>query len=374
MKILVTDSLAPQGLEVLRRAAGFEVDLRLGLKPEETKKVVGPYHGWVIRSGTKITADMIEAADNLKVIGRAGIGVDNVDVEAASRKGIVVMNTPGGNNVTTAEHTISLMLALARHIPQAVASLKAGEWKRDKFMGVELCNKTLGIIGLGNVGRIVAERALGLRMKVIGHDPFVQAEAAARMGVELVSLDEIFGRSDFITVHVPLTNETRGLIDRSAIAKMKTGVRIINCARGGIVDENDLADALRREARKLDENGIRLRIIGDRSRFHPELQAAMSEVEEMTAANHRFVLQVAANYGGQWDILQAAQHLATEAQAGRPTAHGLHLRITRPALLAKAPPAGADSVWVPSGRDGPRGRRPLDRGHQMSVSQTNRGA
>ena len=244
-KILVTDPLAPQGIEVFERAGVFEVDVRIGLKLPEIKKIIGEYHGWVLRSGSKVTAEVLEAAENLKVIGRAGIGVENIDVEAASKKGIVVMNTPGGNNVTTAEHTISLMLALARHIPQAVASLKAGEWKRDRFMGVELCNKTLGVIGLGNVGRIVAERALGLRMKVIGHDPFVQAEAAARLGIELVSLDEIFTGSDFITIHVPLTNETRGLIDRAALAKMKTGVRIINCARGGIVDEKDLADALR---------------------------------------------------------------------------------------------------------------------------------
>ncbi len=244
-KILVTDSLAPQGLEVFERTPNFKVDVRLGLKPADLKKIVGEYHGWVIRSGTKVTADLIEAAENLKVVGRAGVGVENVDVEAASKKGIVVMNTPGGNNVTTAEHTISLMLSLARHIPQAVASLKAGQWKRDKFMGVEVCNKTLGVIGLGNVGRIVAERAVGLRMKVIGHDPFVTPENTARLGVEPVSLDEIFARSDFITVHVPLTNETRGLIDRKAIAKMKKGVRIINCARGGIVDEKDLAEALK---------------------------------------------------------------------------------------------------------------------------------
>lgn len=245
MNILVTDSLAPQGLEVFERTPGFKVDVRLGLKPPELKKSIGDYHGWVIRSSTKVTADLIEAAENLKVIGRAGVGVENIDVEAASKKGIVVMNTPGGNNVTTAEHTISLMLSLARHIPQAVASLKAGQWKRDKFMGVELCNKTLGVIGLGNVGRIVAERAVGLQMKVIGHDPFVPPENAARLGVELVSLEEIFKRSDFITVHVPLTNETRGLINRKAIAKMKKGVRIINCARGGIVDEKDLAEALK---------------------------------------------------------------------------------------------------------------------------------
>ncbi len=245
MKILVTDSLAPQGLEVFERTPGFKVDVRLGLKPAEIKKIVGDYNGWVIRSGTKVTADLIEAAENLKVIGRAGVGVENIDVEAASKKGVVVMNTPGGNNVTTAEHTVSLMLSLARHIPQAVASLKGGQWKRDRFMGVELCNKTLGVIGLGNVGRIVAERAAGLRMKVVAHDPFISSENAARLGVELVSLEEIFKRSDFITVHVPLTNETRGMINRKTFAKMKKGVRIINCARGGIVDEKDLAEALK---------------------------------------------------------------------------------------------------------------------------------
>ena len=244
-KILVTDSLAPQGLAVFQRAPGFEVDVRLGLKPPEIKKIVADYEGWVIRSGTKVTAELIEAARKLKVIGRAGVGFENVDVDAASKKGIVVMNTPGGNNVTTAEHTISLMLGLARHIPQAVASLKSGQWKRDKFVGVEICNKTLGVIGLGNVGRIVAERAAGLRMKVIGYDPFISAENIARLGVEPVGLEEIFIRSDFITVHVPLTQETQSLINRDAFAKMKAGVRIINCARGGIVDENDLAQAIR---------------------------------------------------------------------------------------------------------------------------------
>jgi D-3-phosphoglycerate dehydrogenase len=245
MKILVTEPLAPQGMEVLSRAPELQVDVRLGLKPADLKAVIGDYHGIVVRSGTKVTADLLEAARNLKVIGRAGIGVDNVDVAAASKNGIVVMNTPGGNNVTTGEHTISLMMALARHIPQAVASLKGGQWKREKFVGVELCNKTLGVIGLGNVGRIVAERAIGLRMKVLAYDPFVPAENAARMGVELATLDEIYRNADFITVHVPLTEETRGLIDREAFAKMKTGVRIINCARGGIVDEKDLAEALR---------------------------------------------------------------------------------------------------------------------------------
>ncbi len=245
MKILVSDSLAPQGLEVFKRSGDFEVDVRLGLKPDELQKICGDYDGWVIRSGTKITAQLIEAAKNLKVIGRAGVGYENIDVDAASKKGVVVMNTPGGNNVTTGEHTISLMLALARHIPQAVASLKNGKWERNKYVGVEICNKTLGIIGLGNVGRIVAERAAGLRMKVIGYDPFIAVENIARMGVEPVSLDEIFARSDFITVHVPLTQETQGLVNRDAFTKMKKGVRIINCARGGIIDEKELAEAIR---------------------------------------------------------------------------------------------------------------------------------
>src|SRR2546427_470030 len=245
MKILVPDSLAPEGLALFKNADGFEVDVKLGLKPDELKKICADYDGWVIRSGTKITAELIEAAKNLKVIGRAGVGFENIDVDAASKRGIVVMNTPGGNNVTTGEHTISLMMALARHIPQAVASLKSGQWDRNKFVGVELCNKTIGIIGLGNVGRIVAERAAGLRMKVIGYDPFILGENIALMGVEPASLEEIFIKSDFITVHVPLTSETQGLINREAFAKMKPGVRIINCARGGIVDEKDLADAIR---------------------------------------------------------------------------------------------------------------------------------
>jgi D-3-phosphoglycerate dehydrogenase / 2-oxoglutarate reductase len=245
MKILVSDSLAPQGLEVFQRAQGFEVDVRIGLKPDELKKICDGYDGWVIRSGTRITAELIEAAKNLKVIGRAGVGFENIDVDAATQRGIVVMNTPGGNNVTTGEHTISLMMALARHIPQAVASLKKGKWERNKFIGVELCNKTIGVIGLGNVGRIVAERAAALRMKVVGFDPFISAEKIAQMEVEPATLEEIFSRADFITVHVPLTPETQGLINREAFAKMKTGVRIINCARGGIVDEMDLAEAIK---------------------------------------------------------------------------------------------------------------------------------
>src|ERR671925_424663 len=192
MKILVTDPLPPEGLAVFKDTEGFDVDVRVGLKPDELKKICADYDGWVIRSGTKITAELIEAAKNLKVIGRAGVGFENIDVDAATKKGIVVMNTPGGNNVTTGEHTISLMMALARHIPQAVSSLKSGKWDRNKFIGVELFNKTICIIGLGNVGRIVAERAAGLKMKVMGYDPFISPENTLRLGVEPASLEDIF--------------------------------------------------------------------------------------------------------------------------------------------------------------------------------------
>jgi D-3-phosphoglycerate dehydrogenase len=243
-RVLISDKLAPEGVEILESAEGLEIDLRPGLDPEELLKVVGSYDGLVIRSGTRVTSEVIDAAGALRVIGRAGIGVDNVDVDAASKRGIVVMNTPGGNNVTTAEHAISMMLAVARHIPQAHASLRAGEWKRGSFVGTEICDKTLGIIGIGNIGSIVADRARGLRMKVIAHDPFITTEGAARLGLELVTLDELYARADFISVHTPLTPDTQGLVGAEAFAKMRVGVRIVNCARGGIVDEDALADAI----------------------------------------------------------------------------------------------------------------------------------
>ncbi len=244
LKVLLSDKLAPEGIEILSRVAGLEVDSRPGLAPDELKAIIGDYDALIIRSGTTVTADLIGAADKLKAIGRAGIGVDNIDVPTASKRGIVVMNTPGGNTVTTAEHTISLMLSMARHIPQANASLRAGEWKRGEFVGTEVANKTLGIVGTGNIGSIVASLAKGLKMKVVAHDPFITAEAAARLGVELVSLDDLYARADFISVHTPLTPDTRNLISTGAFAKMKTGVRVMNCARGGIVDEEALLHAL----------------------------------------------------------------------------------------------------------------------------------
>ncbi|MBM4256315.1 MAG: phosphoglycerate dehydrogenase [Deltaproteobacteria bacterium] len=243
-KVLISDPLSEQGLERLRVYADLEIDLKPKLPVDELIRIIPNYHGLIIRSGTKVTQPVIAAATNLRVIGRAGIGVDNVDVDAATKQGIVVMNTPGGNNVTTAEHTISLMLALARNIPQANLSLRSGRWEREKFTGSEICNKVLGVVGLGNIGAIVADRALGLKMRVLAFDPFVSSETAAKLGVEIASLDEIYANADFITVHTPLTKETRGLIGKDAFAKMKKGVRIINCARGGIIDEVALVDAI----------------------------------------------------------------------------------------------------------------------------------
>jgi len=244
MKVLVSDNISAKGVEILKKA-GLEVDVKTGMKPEELKACIGEYSGLVIRSATKVTAEIIEAATNLKVIGRAGSGLDNVDKVAASKKGIVVMNTPGGNTVTTAEHTIAMLFSVARMIPQATASMKAGKWEKKKFMGVELFNKTLGIVGLGAIGGQVAKKAQGLEMNIIAYDPFLSEEKAEAMGIKKGSLDEIFAESDFITIHSPLTPETKNLINAGTIAKMKNGIRIINCARGGIVNEQDLYEAMK---------------------------------------------------------------------------------------------------------------------------------
>lgn len=244
MKVLVSDNISAKGVEILKKA-GLEVDVKTGMKPEELKACIGQYNGLVIRSATKVTAEIIEAATNLKVIGRAGSGLDNVDKVAASKKGIVVMNTPGGNTVTTAEHAIAMLFSVARMIPQATASMKTGKWEKKKFMGVELFNKTLGIVGLGAIGGQVAKKAQGLEMNIIAYDPFLSEEKAQTMGIRKGSLDEIFAESDFITIHSPMTPETKGLINVNTIAKMKDGVRIINCARGGIVNEQDLFEAMK---------------------------------------------------------------------------------------------------------------------------------
>ncbi len=244
-RVLLSDKLSAEGIEVLRANPALTVDVNTGLSADQLAAIIEPYHALIIRSATRVTREVIERAHSLKVIGRAGVGVDNVDLEAATRRGIVVMNSPSGNSVTTAEHAISMMMALARHIPAADLSTKCGKWEREKFIGTEVCGKTLGVVGLGNIGRIVADRAAGLKMKVIGYDPMLTAGAAGKLGIELVGLLDLYARADFITVHTPLTEETRGLIGDAAIARMKPGVRIINCARGGIVDEVALVKALK---------------------------------------------------------------------------------------------------------------------------------
>jgi D-3-phosphoglycerate dehydrogenase len=244
-KVLVSDPLSKRGLEILAKAEVLKVDVKPGLPPEELKKIIPDYDAIIIRSETKMTRDLIEVADHLKVIGRAGIGLDNVDLPAATKKGIVVMNTPQENAIAAAEHTMAMMFAISRKIPQATASMKAGKWEKKKFMGVELYNKVLGVMGIGVIGTIVADRARALMMRVIAFDPYISKEAAEKNGVDLVSLDELLRQSDFITVHTPLLEETRNLIDKKAFAKMKDGVILINCARGGIINEPDLYEAIR---------------------------------------------------------------------------------------------------------------------------------
>jgi D-3-phosphoglycerate dehydrogenase / 2-oxoglutarate reductase len=243
MKILISDAVE-QGCVDIFQSENFEVDNRPGISPEEVKKIIPQYEGLVVRSATKVTADVIALGVRLKVIGRAGTGVDNIDVPAATRRGILVMNTPGGNTVSAAEHAVSMLMSLARNIPQAHQSLVRGEWERKKYTGTEVFEKTLGVIGLGKIGREVALRCKGLGMRVIGYDPVIAADAASKLDIELVPLEELYRRSDFITVHTPLTPDTKGLLNDATLARCKKGVRLINCARGGIIDEGALLRAL----------------------------------------------------------------------------------------------------------------------------------
>ncbi|MGQ3487658.1 phosphoglycerate dehydrogenase [Roseovarius pacificus] len=245
-KVLVSDKLSETAVQIFRDR-GIDVDFMpdLGKDKEKLAEIIGNYDGLAIRSATKVTPTILEAATNLKVVGRAGIGTDNVDKEAASKKGVIVMNTPFGNMITTAEHAIAMMFSVARQIPEASASTHAGKWEKSKFMGVELTGKTLGVIGAGNIGGIVCDRARGLKMKVIAYDPFLGQEKADQMGVEKVELDDLLTRADFITLHVPLTDQTRNILSRENLERTKKGVRIINCARGGLVDEEALADLLK---------------------------------------------------------------------------------------------------------------------------------
>jgi D-3-phosphoglycerate dehydrogenase / 2-oxoglutarate reductase len=242
-RVLISDSLSPAAVAIFKER-GVEVDVKPGLDKDELARIIGDYDGLAIRSATKVTAKLLESAARLKVVGRAGIGVDNVDIPAATAKGVIVMNTPFGNSITTAEHAIALMFAVAREIPAADASTQAGKWEKNRFMGVEITGKTLGVIGCGNIGSIVADRALGLRMRVIAFDPFLSPERALDMGVEKVELDDLLARADFITLHTPMTAQTKNILSAENLAKTKRGVRIVNCARGGLVDEVALRAAL----------------------------------------------------------------------------------------------------------------------------------
>jgi D-3-phosphoglycerate dehydrogenase len=242
-KVLISDKLSPAAIEIFK-TRGVDVDVKTGLTPAELRAIIGEYDGLAIRSATKVTREVLDAGAKLKVVGRAGIGVDNVDIKSATSRGVVVMNTPFGNAITTAEHAIALMFALARQLPEATASTKAGKWEKNRFMGVELTGKFLGLIGCGNIGSIVADRAVGLKMKVLAYDPYLTEARAVALGVEKVELDDLLARAEFITIHTPLTDATRNILSREAIAKTRKGVRIVNCARGGLVDEVALHDAL----------------------------------------------------------------------------------------------------------------------------------
>lgn len=244
-KILVSDPISEEGLNVLKNAGGITVDVKTGLPEDELVKIIGEYDALLVRSGTKVTSKIIENAKNLKVIGRAGVGVDNVDIVSASKRGIIVMNTPGGNTMSTAEHTMAMMMALVRKIGPAYISMRNKQWDKKKFQGVELFGKTLGIIGLGRIGTEVAKRASSFEMKILAFDPFISSEKAEKLDIELADLDKIFKTADIITVHTHITNETKGLINKQAFDKMKKGVFIINCARGGIVNEADLYEAIK---------------------------------------------------------------------------------------------------------------------------------
>jgi len=287
----VSDKLSEHGVKILRDAPGIDVDVKVGMTPEQLIDIIGSYDGLIIRSATKVTPEVLDAAKNLKVIGRAGIGVDNVDKETASAKGIIVMNTPGGNTTTTAEHAISMMMAMCRQIPQATASVRAGKWEKKKFMGMELYGKTLGVVGIGRIGSIVVKRARGLEMRVIAYDPFISNDAADKLGVELVSLDELYARADVISVHTPMTKETKHMIGSEAFDKMKKGVKIVNCARGGIIDETALAEAVKDgkvagAALDVFENeppGDSPLLKLDEVIFTPHLGASTSEAQESVA-------------------------------------------------------------------------------------------
>ena len=303
-KVLISDDLSPRAADIFRER-GVEVDVKIGLKPDELKQIIGEYDGLAIRSATKVTKDILESASKLKVVGRAGIGVDNVDIPEATARGVVVMNTPFGNSITTAEHAIAMMLALARDIPQATTSTRAGKWEKSRFMGIEVTGKTLGLIGCGNIGSIVADRAVGLKMKVIASDPFLTEERARNMGVEKVELEQLLTRSDFITLHTPLTDGTRNILSAAALAKCRKGVRIINCARGGLIDEEALKAAI--------ESGQVAGAALDVFAVEPAKDSALFGLEQVICTPH---LGASTNEAQENVALQVAEQLSDFLMTG----------------------------------------------------------
>jgi D-3-phosphoglycerate dehydrogenase len=352
-RVLICDALSPRAVELFR-ARGVEVEQAPGLAPEALRRIVGDFDGLAVRSATKVTASILSAATRLRVIGRAGIGVDNIDLPGATARGIAVMNTPFGNAITTAEHAIAMMLALARQIPAASASTRAGLWQPSRFLGVELSGKTLGLIGCGNIGAIVADRALGLKMKVVASDPFLTPERAQALGVEKLELDELLARSDFISLHAPLTSQTQHVVDARALARCRKGVRIVNCARGGLIDESALLDALHSGQ----VAGAALDVLADETAAGnpllaldnvvctPHLGAATTEAQEMVA------LQIAAQMsdfllgGAVTNALNMPAVSAEDAPRLRP-----YLRLAEQlgSLVGQIIPGGVESIEIAYG-------------------------
>jgi len=320
MRILVADPIAEEGIAALRVHA--EVDVKTGLKKDELINIIGDYDAVVVRSETKITADVIQAGKKLQAIGRAGVGVDNIDVEAATKKGIVVVNAPTGNTISAAEHTLAMMLALARHIPQANTKLKGGEWRRQDFMGTELRNKTLGIVGLGNVGSEVARRAKAFDMHLIAHDPFASVEYARNLGVALVNLDELLREADFITMHTPLNEKTKGLISTKQLAMVKPSVRIINCARGGVIDEEALFQAV--------EGGKVAGAAVDVFTEEPAKNNILFKSDKILVTPHLAASTAEAQTGAALDV---SEQVITVLN-GKPAKHAVNMPLISPETLA----------------------------------------
>lgn len=353
-RVLVADDLSSRGVAILRSSTRMQVDVRPGLSPADLAGSIGPYHGLVVRSATKVTADILAAAINLRIIGRAGIGTDNIDIPAASRRGVIVENTPSGNATTAAEHALCMLLSMARMIPQATASMKAGHWDKTRFSGVELTDKTLGLIGVGNIGRIVCDRARGLKMNVVAYDPFIGKEAAERIGAELVTLDELYARADFITIHTPLTVETKNLINAAALSKMKQGVYLVNAARGGIVDEDALLTALERGQVAGAALDVFLReppdprsklIAHERVICTPHLGASTEEAQEKVAIE---VAEQLVAFVERGEVENAVNHAAVRAELMPRVSPWIDLAYRLGSFLAQILPRGVavDAVEI----------------------------